>query len=180
MRAVAEIASWLAGRIAERGEAVDRPLVEAAALLHDVDKLLPQTPGDPWIHGLAGADWLVWKGHAELAPAVATHPVFRLAEDDGDRIAGPAAPLEVRIVAYADKRAGQQIEPMASRFAGWARRYPHGWSGEVVEVARRRAELLEADVCRRAGVAPAGVRRLRWTGAALAEGRARRETRWMA
>jgi hypothetical protein len=38
-RAVAEIAAWLARRIAERGLAVDRTAVEATALLHDVDKL---------------------------------------------------------------------------------------------------------------------------------------------
>ena len=40
-RAVAEVAGWLAARIEERGIAVDRRLVEAAALLHDADKALP-------------------------------------------------------------------------------------------------------------------------------------------
>ena len=44
-RAVAEVAGWLAARIDARGTPVDRRLVEAAALLHDVDKLLPA--GDP-------------------------------------------------------------------------------------------------------------------------------------
>ena len=40
-RAVAEVAGWLAARIDARGTPVDRRLVETAALLHDVDKLLP-------------------------------------------------------------------------------------------------------------------------------------------
>ena len=40
-RAVAEVAGWLAARIDGRGIAVDRRLVEAAALLHDVDKVAP-------------------------------------------------------------------------------------------------------------------------------------------
>ena len=40
-RAVAEVAGWLAARIEARGIAVDRRLVEAAALLHDADKALP-------------------------------------------------------------------------------------------------------------------------------------------
>ena len=44
-RAVAEVAGWLAARIDGRGIAVDRRLVEAAALLHDADKALPA--GDP-------------------------------------------------------------------------------------------------------------------------------------
>jgi len=45
VRAVAEIAAWLAFRAAAAGHPVDRALVESAALLHDVDKVLP--PGDP-------------------------------------------------------------------------------------------------------------------------------------
>jgi hypothetical protein len=40
-RAVAEIAGWLAARAEARGLGVDRRVVEAAALLHDVDKILP-------------------------------------------------------------------------------------------------------------------------------------------
>src|SRR5204863_4570636 len=42
-RAVAEVAAWLAARIDARGTIVDRRLIEAAALLHDVDKVLPAT-----------------------------------------------------------------------------------------------------------------------------------------
>ena len=48
--AVAEIAGWLAARIVARGIPIDRRLVEAAGLLHDVDKALPATisrPGSP-------------------------------------------------------------------------------------------------------------------------------------
>src|SRR5262245_59729388 len=41
-RAVGEVAGWLAVRIAANGIAVDRRLVESAALLHDVDKILPR------------------------------------------------------------------------------------------------------------------------------------------
>jgi hypothetical protein len=40
-RAVAEVAGFLAARVAANGTAVDRAVVEAAALLHDVDKVLP-------------------------------------------------------------------------------------------------------------------------------------------
>ena len=77
------------------------------------------------------------------------------------------ASREERIVAYADKRAAQRLEPMAARFAGWNRRYPAKWDPATAERVRRRADRLEADVCRAAGVRPEDVRRLAWTGAAL-------------
>src|SRR5262245_54808181 len=83
-RAVGEVAGWLAARIAANGIAVDRRLAESAALLHDVDKILP--PGDPvkaLPHGDGSAAWLTQAGHPELSRAVANHPVTWLL--DGDR-----------------------------------------------------------------------------------------------
>jgi hypothetical protein len=80
------------------------------------------------------------------------------------------ASREERIVAYADKRAGQRLESMADRFASWKRRYPDdgvGWTADTRDAVRRRAERLEADTCRAAGVAPDDVGRLAWTARAL-------------
>jgi HD domain len=175
-RAVAEVASWLAARTATatRTSQVDRSLVEAAALLHDADKVLPA--GDPAAalpHGDGSAAWLARRGHPELGPAVAAHPVTRLVDAERYRAWAAVASLEERIVAYADKRAGQRLEPMAARFASWQRRYPGGWSAAEDAAVRRRADYLESDVCRAAGVAPNEVRRLRWTGAALRAARGR-------
>ncbi len=171
--AVAEVAAWLGGRVALAGLAVDRRLVEAAALLHDVDKLLlPADPARAQPHGDGSAAWLTRLGHPELAPAVATHPVTCLL--DGEWFDGwiAVAPREERIVAYADKRAGQRLEPMAARFDSWERRYPGSWTAAHLAAVRRRADRLEADVCAAAGVAPVDVRRLAWTGQALARARA--------
>lgn len=147
---------------------IDRRIVEAAALLHDVDKLL--RPGDParrLAHGEGSAAWLARRGFGELADAVAGHPITRLAGAGGERWLETAGP-EARIVSYADKRAGQRVEPMAARFAGWARRYPDGWSLQTARRARDRAERLECEVCGLAGIAPSEVRRLRWVDAAMA------------
>ena len=119
------------------------------------------------------------------------HPVTRLAED-GPAARLAAAPLEVRIVAYADKRAGQRLESMAGRFASWHRRYPsgpgdplrpggrgpsagptgHGWGDETAALVEARARALEAAVCTAAGVSPHEVRRLRWSARSIAEARA--------
>lgn len=181
-RAVAEVAGWLAARIDARGVAVDRRLVESAALLHDVDKALPASdPLRALPHGEGSAAWLAAAGHPELSRAVAGHPVTRLRDGEAFRRWAAFASREERIVAYADKRAGQRLESMDARFASWRRRYPPStatrdtaWDAETFVAVRRRAERLEADVCRAAGVAPEAVRRLGWTGAALRSARVTR------
>jgi len=166
---VAEVAGWLALRIARERRAMplDRPLVEAAALLHDVDKALPSAVRDRTLrHGLAGAAWLGEHGHPELAQAVSLHPVTVLADPDGaHRLA--AASLEARIVSYADKRGRQQLVSMADRFGRWERRHPEGWTAEVRTVVWGRAEALEREICGLARCRPEEVGRLAWTGEAL-------------
>ena len=178
-RAVAEVAGWLAYRIQAQGMAIDRHAVEAAALLHDVDKVLrKQLPkGSPiraLPHGDGSAAWLVEQGHAELARLVANHPVGRLVDEERYRTWSAFASREERIVAYADKRAAQRLAPMSVRFADWDRRYGdgRGWAGAERGLAWQRAQRLEADVCRAAGVEPGQVRRLAWTGPALRAARA--------
>jgi HD superfamily phosphodiesterase len=180
-RAVAEVAAFLAERMLAAGIDLDRGLVEAAALLHDVDKVLPA--GDParaLPHGEGSAAWLTRHGHPALARAVAGHPITRLVDGEACRRWAGFATREERIVAYADKRAGQRLESMDERFASWRRRYPEtdadgpatGFDDPAWQRVRERADRLERDVCRAAGIAPADVRRLAWTADAF--GRARR------
>jgi HD superfamily phosphodiesterase len=171
---VAEVAGWLADRIEARGTPVDRRLVESAALLHDTDKALPaDDPAHALRHGDGSAAWLTRAGHAELARAVANHPVTRLADAEAYRRWAAFATREERIVAYADKRASQRLESVDARFARWRRRKT-GWDEATYRSIRARAARLEADVCRAAGVAPEDVRRLGWTGRALAAARLER------
>jgi hypothetical protein len=158
--------------------------VEAAALLHDVDKLPAAGTGARLRHGEGSAAWLEAHGLGDLAPLVVDHPVTHLADEVlAARLA--AAPLEARLVAYADKRAGQRLESMAERFASWHRRYPSGpggqvqrhddgtsgtgWDGDTAALVAARARELELDVCAAAGIAPAELTRLRWSRRALRE-----------
>ena len=175
-RAVAEVAAFLAARMETAGIALDRRLVETAALLHDMDKVLPASDAARALpHGEGSAAWLTRHGHPELSRAVAGHPVTRLVDGDAYRRWAGFATREERIVAYADKRAGQRLESMEDRFASWRRRYPAttndgraiGWDDATWQRVRDRAARLELDVCRAAGIAPAEVRRLAWTGEAL-------------
>lgn len=177
-RAVAETAAWLAWRATSCGRSVDRRLVEAAALLHDIDKLPlvgPQVEG--LAHGQGSAEWLTRQGYPELGPAIVGHPVTRLA--DSGWFAGwiVSASPEAVIVAYADKRAGQRLESMAERFASWERRYPPTeraaktrgtWTAATLAEVRGRADEIERKACELAGVAPDDVRRLEWTSRAIA------------
>ncbi|HYO44933.1 MAG TPA: HD domain-containing protein [Candidatus Limnocylindrales bacterium] len=182
--AVADVAGFLARSIQRRGTPIDVRAVEAAALLHDVDKIpAGLVPGVR--HGDGSAAWLEANGMPELAPIVRDHPVTRLA-DDADAARLEAAPLEAKVVAYADKRAGQALESMDERFGSWRRRYPSGpadpvlgrndrppsgpgWADETAARVEARAQALEAAVCAAAGVQPTGVRRLRWSRRALRE-----------
>jgi putative nucleotidyltransferase with HDIG domain len=176
-RAVAETAAWLARRAASLGRPVDRRLVEAAALLHDVDKLPAVAPRVEGLrHAEGSARWLAEAGYPELSPLVAGHPVTRLADGVWFEDWLASASPEALIVSYADKRAGQKLESMAERFDSWQRRYPPeerarrtrgSWSAGTVAAVRVRAERLERRVCELASIAPADVRRLAWTSRAL-------------
>lgn len=160
------------------GRSLDRHLVEAAALLHDVDKLAavePEVDGLP--HAEGSAAWLARQGYPELGPVVVGHPVTRLADTAWFESWFASASPEALIVAYADKRAGQRLESMAERFASWERRYPPAeraarargsWTPETFSAVRQRAAEIERRVCALAAVASGDVSRLRWTGAALA------------
>jgi hypothetical protein len=145
---------------------LDRQLVESAALLHDLDKALPRD--DPRLglgHGQAGAAWLAERGFGELSHAVAGHPVMRLADDGFWSDWDESAPMESRVVAYADKRATDRLVPMAERFADWRARYPD--SAAATDRAEQRATQLERTVCAAAGLRPDEVARLAWVDRAV-------------
>lgn len=178
MRVVAEVAAFLAARAAARGVPVDRSLVESAALLHDLDKALPDDhPLRRLGHGHAGAAWLIEREHPELAPAVDNHPVMRLVTPEAERWLERST-LEERIVAYADKRAAQRLGPIDARFRRWYAKHPAFKDG--LDLARGHAAILERDVCGAADTDPADVRRLHWVDdaftAARAAGHGRRTT----
>lgn len=180
-RAVAETAGWLAWRAASAGRSLDRRLVEAAALLHDVDKLdRVKLLVNGLTHGQGSAEWLARRGCPELGPVVLGHPVTRLADTVWYEAWIASASPEALIVAYADKRAGQRLESMTQRFESWERRYPPAerarrvrgsWTAHMLAEVRARAEEIERRACALAGVTPAEVRRLAWTDRAMAAAR---------
>jgi hypothetical protein len=157
--AVSEVAAFLAARIREPRSDLPADLPETAALLHDVDKTPPLKPLRVALgHGTAGAAWIAGRGYPELAPAIASHPATRLADEaEFNRWFQHASPTEL-IVAYADKRAAQQLVPMSERFDKWEQNHPE--RANQIAHGRILAERLDRHVCDAAGIAPADVQRL--------------------
>jgi hypothetical protein len=155
--------------------------VEAAALLHDVDKLQRVKPQvDGLAHGEGSAEWLARQGYPELGPAIIGHPVTLLADAAWFAHWIASASPEALIVSYADKRAGQRLESMTERFASWERHYPPAeraerargiWDAEMLENVRHRADEIEHRACKLASVAPGDVCRLVWTRRAIGSAR---------
>jgi predicted hydrolase (HD superfamily) len=163
--AVAEVCAFLCAAMSGRGVALNSQVAEGAALLHDLDKALPG--GDPYRalgDGTGGAAWLRDHDLGELAAAVAAHPVYVLGNAESYEAWAVATTLEGRLVAYADKRALQDLVSLDARFERWQRRYP---DSPMEPVAYERAQRLELELCDLAGVAPAQVVRLPWVDEAL-------------
>ena len=131
-----------------------------------MDKALPRD--HPLLsrgHGEAGAAWLAEQGHGELGPAVAGHTATLLSDERRyPRWAAEASP-EARVVAYADKRARQEIVTLEERFAVWLERHPEHRAD--MRRAVDRARRLEQEVCALAGVEPQAIRRAPWVAEVL-------------
>jgi len=106
-RQVARIAVFLASLGVRRGLNVNAPLVEAAALVHDITKVRAITTHED--HAATGGDLLEGLGYRRMGEIVAQHVVLH--DYDG--------PLdEAALVNYADKRVNHDaIVTLEQRFA---------------------------------------------------------------
>ena len=140
---VARVAVAGAALLAEAQIPIDGTLVEAAALLHDIDKLeIRRTGGE---HGIVGARRLEAAGYDELAMPVASHPVSCLLNDDRFPRGWPSV-----LVAVADRHVAQAFVTVDERLDDMKRRHPE--YAEQIEVARRPAHALEADLAQVVGL----------------------------
>jgi putative nucleotidyltransferase with HDIG domain len=170
LSASAEVCAFMCAALKERGAEVNSDLAESATLLHDIDKAL--RPDDPYRkhgHGAGGAQWLIDHGHEELADAVRDHPVNVIANAESYKSWAATQSLEARLVAFADKRALQDIVSLDERFERWFKRYP---DSPIEPIAYERFQRLERELCEMAGVTPDEVERLPWVEAALRKARA--------
>ena len=144
---VARLALWLAQELEAVGQGVDRALLEAGALLHDIRKI--QTIQEGGDHARLGGQWAVEVGYEELAPLIERH--VNLGDWD------PEGPItEIELVNYADKRVCHtEVVSLGERFEDLLERY-----GKT-EGARQRirahwetVQALETKIFSRLHVAP--------------------------
>jgi putative nucleotidyltransferase with HDIG domain len=140
---VARVAVAAAEIVAASGIPVDSWLVEAAALLHDIDK--PEIRRSGGEHGIVGARRLEAAGHEELAMPVASHPITALLDDDRFPIGWPSV-----LLAVADRHVAQAFVTVDERLDDMKLRHPQ--YAESIEAARRPAHALEAQVAEVAGL----------------------------
>lgn len=140
---VARVARAGAGLVAEAGIPVDGWLVEAAALLHDIDKPeIRRTGGE---HGIVGARRLQDAGYEELAVPVASHPVTALLDDERFPIGWPSV-----LVAVADRHVAQTFVTVDERLDEMKERHPE--YADSIDAARRPAHVLEAQLAEAVGL----------------------------
>ena len=140
---VARVARAAAGLVAEAGIPIDGWLVEAAALVHDIDKPeIRRTGGE---HGIVGARRLQDAGHEELAVPVASHPVTALLDDERFPIGWPSV-----LVAVADRHVAQTFLTIDERLDEMKTRHPE--HAASIDAARRPAHALEAQLAEAVGL----------------------------
>ena len=89
------VASWLSGQLCRQGTDINRDLVQAGALLHDITKTRSLETGE--IHSETGSKYLIQLGYPEVGDIVRQHVKL-------DAYFETSAPTEAEIVNYADKR----------------------------------------------------------------------------
>ncbi|MBN1544641.1 HDIG domain-containing protein [Candidatus Woesearchaeota archaeon] len=111
---VKKLALALADDVEKRGMAVNRPLVSAAALLHDIKKMDAEV-----CHGIEGGDFLRKKGFHEVASVVEKHCLINL--DDPYFV---PKTTEEKIIMYSDLRVSTgKVVTLDERFDYIKKRY---------------------------------------------------------
>jgi len=92
---VCRVATFLVDQLSACGMKLDRDLVRASAILHDITKTRSLTTGE--IHALTGAELIDAMGYPDVAFIIGHHVIL-------DEKFVSDTPAEVEIVNYADKR----------------------------------------------------------------------------
>lgn len=112
---VCRVALLLTDRLIAAGVPLNRPLVFASALLHDITKPRSFTTGEN--HSKTGGEYLTDLGFPEVGHIVRQHVIL-------DSYAENDAPSEAQIVNYADKRVlHDKVVPLDDRMTYIMERY---------------------------------------------------------
>lgn len=146
---VAKIAVFLGEKISKSGESVNLPLVEAAALLHDIAKKI--SIDDPSKRHVPGAVKILEKeGLLEIAQIAGEHGLSHILE-------GHFSSLESKLVYYADKRVRHcSLVSLEERFEYLLERYSLVKPGvrETILACKPKVFELEKELLGKAKLGP--------------------------
>ncbi|MBD3249126.1 HD domain-containing protein [Candidatus Woesearchaeota archaeon] len=112
---VNKAAMQIAEKLKKAGEDIDLGLVNAASLLHDLDKF--RTLDDVHNHGHMAESWLKERGYNKVGEVIRKHIVPEIMKDS-------KAGWEDKVVNYADKRVlNEKIVSLEKRFEYLRKRY---------------------------------------------------------
>jgi len=151
---VARVALFLAQRmIAVTHQHINALLLNAAALLHDVDKNVAKIPGEK--HPDAGVRILNEEGMEEVADVVKTHPVHAIL----DPAIAPKT-LEEKFLFLADKMVKHEVIGVDARFALWNDEHLPAEEQHILDAAYPKVKELEKEVLGLIGMDPGDMTKL--------------------
>ena len=152
---VARVAVWFAHRIIkEEAEVViNIPLLESAALLHDIDKAVQKLPHEH--HPDTGVRLLSEAGFTEVADLVKTHPLHAIL----DQSIAPKT-IEQKLLYLSDKMVKHSIITVDERFALWRHENLPKEAEQILDASYPKVKALEAEICARIHIAPEDVSKL--------------------
>ena len=131
LKAVCDFSEKVMDIVEKRGIKINRELVKAAALLHDVKKLSPN-------HEFTGSEYIKSLGYPEVAVLIKKHGLSKL--DDEDFI---PKTWEEKIIFYSDKRLkNDKIVSVDERFEDIRKRYKR----DIVEHEYQLTKKIEKEL----------------------------------
>jgi putative nucleotidyltransferase with HDIG domain len=135
---VMEVSCFLADKIESAGIKLNKEVIKAAALLHDLDKTL--TLKDNANHGLFAANILIKRGMGEISSPIKKHSLSNISSPN-------TAPVtyEEKIIFYADKICGEKVISLEERAYLWIKKFPQAKKAilnNIVMVAKLENEIL--------------------------------------
>lgn len=146
---VSRLAVWFARSLQRKDPSIqiDQSLLEAAALLHDIDKAIPGRPGER--HPDTGVRVLYRDNFGEVADLVKTHPLHAIL----DQTIAPKT-WEEKILYLSDKMVKHTIITVDERFKLWKSEVLPVSAVRELNVAYPKVKALEREICSLLSVRP--------------------------
>lgn len=144
---VARVARFLAQKCT-----VNKKLLVAGALLHDIDKSATKLPRER--HPDTAVRILREEGMGEVADLVKTHPLHAIL----DPAIAPKT-LEEKLLFLADKMVKDDVIGVDARFRLWNEEHVPAQEQKILDAAYPKVKALEKDIAAMIGVEPVTIRR---------------------